>query len=154
MDGTQRKSGRPGLRKGARLVAVRHAIAALAMSSAMFAGCGPFFRVGSIPVSWPMHDDADIVSLLAAGYRETVDVGRARGVKIPDDAVERTLAWNRNAPATLMPSMAVDLLRGNRIELPWLSGKVVELGKQLGVPTPVHSFMYAALKPYILGTPN
>ena len=39
--------------------------------------------------------------------------------------------------------MAVDLLRGNRIELPWLSGKVVELGKKHGVPTPTHAFMYA-----------
>ena len=67
--------------------------------------------------------------------------------------VERTLAWNRNAPATLLPSMAVDLMRGNRIELPWLSGKVVELGRQLGVPTPVHSFLFTALKPYIMGAP-
>jgi 2-dehydropantoate 2-reductase len=52
-----------------------------------------------------------------------------------------------------MASMAVDLLRGNRIELPWLSGKVVELGRKLGVPTPTHAFMYAALKPYVMGTP-
>ena len=100
-----------------------------------------------------IRDDADIVALMRAGYQETMDVGRARGVKIPDDAVDRTLAWNRAAPATLLPSMAVDLMRGNRIELPWLSGKVVELGRQLGVPTPVHSFLFTALKPYIMGAP-
>lgn len=100
-----------------------------------------------------IRDDADIVALMRAGYQETVDVGRARGIRIPDDAVERTLAWNRTAPATLLPSMAVDLMRGNRIELPWLSGKIVELGRQLGVPTPTHSLMYAALKPYVMGTP-
>jgi ketopantoate reductase len=41
--------------------------------------------------------------------------------------------------------------RGNRLELPWLSGKVVEFGRQLGVPTPTHSMMYAMLKPYIMG---
>jgi 2-dehydropantoate 2-reductase len=52
-----------------------------------------------------------------------------------------------------MPSMGVDLLRGNRIELPWLSGKVVELGRKHGVPTPTHAFMYATLKPYIMGKP-
>jgi 2-dehydropantoate 2-reductase len=101
-----------------------------------------------------IRDDADIVDLMRAGYQETVDVGRARGVRIPDDAVDKTLAWNRSAPAGLLPSMAVDLIRGNRIELPWLSGKVVELGKQLGVPTPTHSFMFAALKPYIMGAPG
>jgi len=53
----------------------------------------------------------------------------------------------------MKPSMALDLERGNRIELPWLGGKVVELGSQLGVPTPTHAFLYAALKPYVMGTP-
>jgi ketopantoate reductase len=32
--------------------------------------------------------------------------------------------------------LALDLERGNRLELPWLGGKVVELGRKLGVPTP------------------
>jgi len=101
-----------------------------------------------------LREDADIVALMRAGYQETVDVGRARGVRIPDDAVDRALAWNRSVPPTLLPSMAVDLIRGNRIELPWLSGKLVELGRELGVPTPTHAFMYTALKPYIMGAPN
>jgi 2-dehydropantoate 2-reductase len=51
-------------------------------------------------------------------------------------------------------SMALDLERGNRLELPWLGGEVVELGKKLNVPTPVHGMMYALLKPYIMGTPS
>ena len=49
--------------------------------------------------------------------------------------------------------MALDLERGNRLEVPWLSGKVVELGNQHGVPTPTHGMMYAMLKPYIMGKP-
>jgi 2-dehydropantoate 2-reductase len=51
----------------------------------------------------------------------------------------------------MMASMAHDLIRGNRIELPWLSGKVVALGRELGVPTPVHDILYAVLKPHISG---
>ena len=51
-----------------------------------------------------------------------------------------------------MASMAHDLIRGNRIELPWLSGKLVALGRELGVPTPVHSVLNAVLKPYVNGT--
>jgi len=54
----------------------------------------------------------------------------------------------------MMPSMAVDLLRGNRLELPWLAGKVVALGRELGVPTPTFDVMYAALKPYANGAPG
>ena len=54
---------------------------------------------------------------------------------------------------TIMASMAHDLLRGNRIELPWLAGRVVSLGRELGVPTPTNAFIYAALKAYANGTP-
>lgn len=100
-----------------------------------------------------LRDDPDINAVFAAAYEEAAAVGRASGVILPDDIVERTFAFNRNAPAHLMPSMGVDLLRGNRIELPWLSGKVVELGRRHNVPTPTHAVMYAALKPYIMGAP-
>jgi 2-dehydropantoate 2-reductase len=100
-----------------------------------------------------LRDDPDIAPWFTAAYEEVVAVGRAAGVALPNDAVDKTLNFNRNAPSHLMASMAVDLLRGNRIELPWLSGKVVELGQKHGVPTPTHAFMYAALKPYIMGAP-
>ena len=81
------------------------------------------------------------------GLAEVAAVGRAKGIKMPDDAVERAVGFNRSAPPTMMASMAHDLIRGNRIELPWLSGKVVALGRELGVPTPVHEVLYAVLKP-------
>jgi 2-dehydropantoate 2-reductase len=100
-----------------------------------------------------LRDDPDIAPWFAAAYEEVAAVGRAAGVALPADAVDKTLNFNRVAPPHLMPSMGVDLLRGNRIELPWLSGKVVELGRKHGVPTPVHAFMYATLKPYIMGRP-
>ena len=101
-----------------------------------------------------LRDDPDMRPQFIAAYNEVIAVGRARGVKLPDNALDSMLAFNTNAPATMKPSMALDLDRGNRIELPWLGGKVVELGRQLGVPTPVHSLMYAALKPYTMGTPT
>jgi len=101
-----------------------------------------------------LRDDPDMRRHFVAAYQEVVDVGTARGVKLPADAVDKMLAFNAGAPPTMKPSMALDLERGNRIELPWLGGKVVELGRQLGVPTPTHSFMYAALKPYVMGSPT
>jgi 2-dehydropantoate 2-reductase len=100
-----------------------------------------------------LRDDPDIAPWFTTAYEEVTAVGRAAGVTLPPDAVDKTLNFNRNAPPNLMASMAVDLLRGNRIELPWLSGKVLELGKKHGVATPTHTFMYAALKPYIMGAP-
>jgi len=101
-----------------------------------------------------LRDDPDMKPQFIAAYNEVIAVGRARGVKLPADALDRMLAFNAGAPPTMKPSMALDLERGNRIELPWLGGKVVELGRQLDVPTPTHAFMYAALKPYVMGTPT
>ena len=80
-------------------------------------------------------------------------MGRARGIRLPADIEARILQTIRNFPAEMMPSMAVDLLRGNRLELPWLAGKMVALGREVGVPTPTFDVMYAALKPYANGAP-
>jgi 2-dehydropantoate 2-reductase len=98
-----------------------------------------------------LRDDPDIAPLYAAAAAEVVALGRARGVALPEDAVEKTIAWTMNAPAGMMASMAHDLIRGSRIELPWLSGKVVALGRELGIPTPVHDVLYAVLKPHVGG---
>jgi 2-dehydropantoate 2-reductase len=51
----------------------------------------------------------------------------------------------------VMPSMAVDLVAGNRLEYPWLGGRVRELGRQHGVPTPANDFIATALKPFLAG---
>ena len=44
-------------------------------------------------------------------------------------------------PPQAKASMLEDLERGRRIELPWLSGAVVRIGREVGVPTPIHSFI-------------
>lgn len=100
-----------------------------------------------------LRDDPDMRPHFVAAYKEVIDVGRAQGVALPADVLDKMLAFNAGAPPAMKASMALDLERGNRIELPWLGGKVVELGRKAGVPTPTHALMYAALKPYVLGTP-
>jgi 2-dehydropantoate 2-reductase len=98
-----------------------------------------------------VRDDPDMRPIFVAAYQEAFDVGRKRSVALPADAVETILKNTYHFPPDMKPSMALDLDRGNRLELPWLGGKVVELGRKLGVPTPTHSLMYAMLKPYIMG---
>jgi 2-dehydropantoate 2-reductase len=98
-----------------------------------------------------LRDDPDIMALFAAGFREVASVGRARGVALPEGAEERLMAATQAFPPDMMASMAHDLIRGGRIELPWLSGKVVALGRELGVPTPVHGTLHAVLKPFTNG---
>lgn len=98
-----------------------------------------------------LRDDPDIAPLFAAASEEVIALGRAAGIALPDDVSERTQAFTRNAPPAMMASMAHDLIRGGRIELPWLSGKVVSLGRELGVPTPIHAVLNAVLKPHTNG---
>ena len=99
------------------------------------------------------RDDPDLLALYEAALRETVAVGLAEGVPLPPDSVDNGVAQMRSMPAHHTTSMGNDLLRGNRLELPWFAGKVVELGRRHDIPTPVNSFVYAALKPYINGPP-
>jgi 2-dehydropantoate 2-reductase len=100
-----------------------------------------------------LRDDPDIRPMFMAAYQETIDVGRAKGVTLPANALDKVVEFNAHAPPTMKASMALDLDRGNRLELPWLGGKVVQLGRELGVPTPTHTTLYAMLKPYIMGIP-
>ena len=44
-----------------------------------------------------------------------------------------------------------DLEAGNRLELDWLTGKIVALGRELGVPTPGSDAVYAAVKLHRMG---
>jgi 2-dehydropantoate 2-reductase len=100
-----------------------------------------------------LRDDPEVFALFEKGVAEVAAVGRARGVKLAPDLEEKMLKAMRGFPPEMMPSMTVDLLRGNKLELPWLGGKVVALGRELNVPTPSYDVMYAALKPYANGKP-
>ncbi len=97
--------------------------------------------------------DPDLLALFEATLRETIAVGRAEGVRLPSDSADKTLATMWSMPDYHMTSMGNDLMRGNRLELPWFAGKVVELGRRHGVPTPANAFIYTALKPYANGAP-
>ena len=94
----------------------------------------------------PVRSDPETRAMLKAALNEVVAIGRAKGVSLPDDQAEQSLAWADNLPPTMIASMLGDLNRGNRLELPWLSGTVVKLGEELGVATPVHKFIYTVLK--------
>jgi len=98
-----------------------------------------------------LRDDPDIAPIWRAATQEVIDIATAKGIALPPDALDRAMAFTQQAPPAMMASMAHDLLRGGRLELPWLSGKVVALGRELNVPTPVHAVLYAMLKPHANG---
>jgi len=86
----------------------------------------------------PIRANAQTRAFLLDIMREVVAVGRAHDVALAADYAEQRLAFCDGLPAGMISSMAHDLERGNRLELAWLSGGVVELGKAAGVPTPAN----------------
>ena len=97
------------------------------------------------------HDEC--WALYTAVFNEVVAVGRAVGISLPADKVEARLARARTSPPMVMPSMAVDLIAGNRLEYPWLGGRVRALGRKHGIATPANDFISAALQPFLSGRP-
>jgi 2-dehydropantoate 2-reductase len=84
---------------------------------------------------------------------EAFAVGRAKGVNLDHAFVDERMAFitsDRMEPG-MKASMAHDLERGNRLELDWLAGKVVEFGRSLGIPTPANDAVYATLKLHRMG---
>ncbi|MCK4868345.1 MAG: ketopantoate reductase family protein, partial [Alphaproteobacteria bacterium] len=90
--------------------------------------------------------DADTRRLFADLIAETVAVGRAKGARLEEGIEDKQMAFAKSLPGEMKASMLGDLERGNRLELEWLTGAVVRLGREFGVPTPVSETIYAALK--------
>lgn len=84
---------------------------------------------------------------------EVIAVARAAGQDFDDTHAEQTIAFFKSLPYEQKSSMLVDLEAGKPLELPWLSGKVCALGKELGIATPASEAVTAALAAYVDGRP-
>jgi 2-dehydropantoate 2-reductase len=98
-----------------------------------------------------IRDDEDMRAFLYKLMHETIAVGSAAGLKFPPDFPAELDALVAGFAPTMKASMANDLDAGNRLELDWLAGKVIALGRKYGIPTPGQEAVYAILKPYRMG---
>ncbi len=113
-----------------------------------FSGCTCLIRqpIGAV------RSDPDVRRTFESAIREGWTVGRKKGVMLADDYVAQQLAASDALPANMNSSMLNDLLAGNRLEAPWLSGAVARMAAQAGLQAPVSETLFAAVKPYINGT--
>jgi 2-dehydropantoate 2-reductase len=98
-----------------------------------------------------LRSHPETYQMMLAAIEEVIAVGRARGVNFPPDIMESTIKLMQGFPPQSKSSQLEDLERGRRLELPWLSGAVVRLGKEAGVPTPIRHFINAILTPFVDG---
>jgi 2-dehydropantoate 2-reductase len=107
--------------------------------------------VTRLPIG-PLLADPDVSAMVDAAVEEVVNVGRAKGIDLNDDTASRVKEGVRAAPYDTKASMLVDLERGKKLELPWLSASVAAWGEELGVPTPTHKFIATVLKLHAQGS--
>lgn len=91
------------------------------------------------------------LELFTAAMREADEVGRAKGINLPEGLVESSVDFIRGFP-DFQNSMHADFENGRPTELDALNGAVVRAGKETGIPTPVNEFIYAVLAPLKDGT--
>jgi 2-dehydropantoate 2-reductase len=101
----------------------------------------------------PVRANPKSRALLQAAVQETVAVGVALNAGLKPGDTDDLMRLLDSFPASLMASMAHDLVVGKPIELDGLSGAVARLGKACGVPTPTHTFVAQALAPFVDGRP-
>ena len=83
--------------------------------------------------------------LLRDVMTEIAGVAQARGVDLPADTVERTIAFIETFPPDATASMQRDVVAGLPSELEAQTGAVVRLGQAVGAAVPLNATIYASL---------
>lgn len=86
-------------------------------------------------------------SLLAESLQEIYAVALARKIALPETIISQTLTFFDNLPPHGTASMQRDIMAGRPSELASQNGAVVRLGQEVGVSTPLHTFIYHSLWP-------
>src|SRR5918992_464070 len=108
--------------------------------------------VTRLPIGTILSDS--VTSALFRGKVEEVEaVVCASGIDLPANCVEQAMTQAAAVEPWGRGSLYGDLAGERRLELESLNGKVVRLGREHGVETPLNFALYAALRPYVGGTP-
>ncbi|MEP6472019.1 MAG: 2-dehydropantoate 2-reductase, partial [Acidobacteriota bacterium] len=85
--------------------------------------------------------------MLIRCMQEILAVARARDVPLADEIVADRLAFIDSLAPDGTTSLQRDIMEGKPSELEAWNGAVVRLGREAGVPTPLHEFIYHSLLP-------
>jgi 2-dehydropantoate 2-reductase len=110
---------------------------------AAFSGIGAVTRVPAGEM-WACPETR---TLLQQAMLEVESVGRAQGVSLEQEIVPNTLKFFAGLAPGMLTSMQRDVMEQRPSEIESLIGYLVRRGAELGVPTPIHQFVYGALLP-------
>lgn len=87
----------------------------------------------------------DVAQVMTDVVHECQAVAQARGIALPADLLERTLALAQTMPQQ-HSSTAQDLARGKRSEIDHLNGFIVRQGAALGIATPANRLLHTLVR--------
>ena len=100
-----------------------------------------------------VQSDGETIALYMDAMREVAAVAAANGVSLGEEAIANNMALAKSFPPNNKTSMFQDLEAGRRLEIDYLSGAVVRLGREKGIETPIHRTAWVAIKPWHNGPP-
>ena len=101
-----------------------------------------------------VQSDGETIALYMDAMREVAAVATAHGVSLGEEEIANNMALAKSFPPNNKTSMFQDLEAGRSLEIDYLSGAVVRLGREKGIETPIHRTAWVAIKPWINGPPT
>jgi len=94
-----------------------------------------------------MIDSEEIKKIMQQTAEEILVIAKAKGVNLPENIIEKQFQVIENQPYNTTSSLQRDIMDGKPSELEAQNGTIVRMGKELGIPTPINTFIYHCLLP-------
>ena len=78
---------------------------------------------------------------------EIIAIAKKQGIDLPENSIEKQFQIIDTQPYNTTSSLQRDMMSGKPSELEAQNGTIVKMGKEMGIPTPVNSFIYHCLLP-------
>ncbi len=110
------------------------------------ASLGGLAAVTRVPVGI-LRSVPETRQMLEKAQQEILCVAGAHRIALREDAIHKAMDLVDSLPPDATASMQRDIMEGRPSELDFLSGAVARLGREVGVATPLHAFIYHSLLP-------
>lgn len=107
---------------------------------------GGIGAVTRVPIG-VFRSQSETRQMLEIALHDCYSVALAQGIQLPPESAANTLAYIDTLPHETIASMQRDIMDGRPSELEAQIGAIVQMGRVLNIPTPVHTFIYHSLLP-------
>lgn len=89
----------------------------------------------------------EIRQMIIQACQEVIAVAQARDVVLADDILPKSLTLLDSLPAAATTSLQRDVMDGRPSEIDAQAGALLRLGQEVGIATPLHTFLYHSVLP-------